>query len=156
MIWSYNNLLPFGLQKDEIIDIIYSLRDSEDSIDWDAHRDNYEQAVKQSMSRTQQSSDGQQLRVTANRALQADDDNFDGDVFDQYEYSKGNCPNAGSLGVPCAPKNLPLVCNKYNRKEGSFRKCLDECKPAFCCVHNAPRDLNWVSQPWRIGDSFYS
>lgn len=131
-----------------MIDMIYSLRDSEDSIDWEAHRDNYEQAVEQSMSRSQQSSDGQPPPLAVNRALQKDDDNFDGDVFDQYEYSKGACPNAGSLGVPCAPDNLPLLCNKYNREEGSFRKCLDACKEGFCCVHNAPRDLNWVSQPF--------
>eukprot|EP00986_Skeletonema_menzelii_P020685 scaffold31992_cov257-Skeletonema_menzelii.AAC.2 len=100
-----------------MIDMIYSLRDSEDSIDWEAHRDNYEQAVEQSMSRSQQSSDGQPPPLAVNRALQKDDDNFDGDVFDQYEYSKGACPNAGSLGVPCAPDNLPLLCNKYNREE---------------------------------------
>lgn len=128
-----------------MIDMIYSLRDSQDSIDWDAHRDNYDQAVKQSMSRSQHSSDEQQPLAVSQRALQKD--NFDGDVFDQYEYSKGNCPNPGSLGVPCAPDNLPLLCNKYNRDEGSFRKCLIACKEAFCCVHNAPRDLNYVSKP---------
>jgi hypothetical protein len=137
-----------------MIDMIYSLRDSQDSIDWDAHRVNYDQAVKQSMSRSQHSSDEQPL-ATSQRALQAGSggggaDNFDGDVFAQYEYSKGNCPKPGSLGVPCAPDNLPLLCNKYNREEGSFRKCLDACKEAFCCVHNAPRDLNWVSEVQHI------
>ena len=138
-------------QKDEMIELIYSLRDSNDSIDWDAHRDNYDQAVKESMSRSQQSSDEPQPQpqpLAATRALQAGGDNFDGDVFGQYEYSKGACPNPGSLGVPCAPDNLPLLCNKYNREDGSFRDCLEACKPAFCCIHNAPRDLNWVSKAY--------
>ena len=126
-----------------MIDMIYSLRDSKDSIDWDSHRDNYDQAVKQSMSRSQPSSDEQP--IATKRRLQSGSDNFDGDVFDQYEYSNGNCPNPGSLDVPCAPDNLPLLCNKYNREEGSFRQCLDACKDAFCCVHNAPREENWVS-----------
>ncbi|KAK1745366.1 hypothetical protein QTG54_003290 [Skeletonema marinoi] len=132
-------------EKDEMIDMIYSLRDSQDSIDWDAHRDNYEQAVKQSMSRSQQSSDEHAQPLATNRALQGGGDDFDGDVFDQYEYSKGNCPNSGSLGVPCAPDNLPFLCNKYNRDEGSFRECLSVCKPGFCCIHNAPPDLNWMA-----------
>ena len=133
-----------------MIDMIYSLKDSQDSIDWDSHRDNYEQAVKQSMSR---SSDEQPLAAASSRALQAVGDNFDGDVFAQYEYSKGACPNSGSEGVPCAPDNLQLLCNKYNR-EGSFRQCLDACKPGFCCVHNAPRDLNDVSKPhlWQMNE----
>lgn len=145
----YNNSLR--VQRDEMIELIYSLRDSNDSIDWDAHRNNYDQAVKQSMSRSQQSSDEPQQQpqpLASKRALQAGGDDFDGDVFDQYEYSKGACPNSGSLGVPCAPDNLPLLCNKYNREDGSFRDCLDVCKPAFCCIHNAPRDLNYVSEPY--------
>ena len=144
VLFSSDNLLP--PQKDEMVDMIYSLRDSQDSIDWDAHRDNYEQAVKQSMSRSQQSSDEHAQPLAINRALQGGGDDFDGDVFDQYEYSKGNCPNSGSLGVPCAPDNLPFLCNKYNRDEGSFRECLSVCKPGFCCIHNAPPDLNWVSR----------
>jgi len=145
---SFYNLDAFtAKEKDEMVELIYSLRDSNDSIDWDAHRDNYDQAVKQSMSRSQQSSDEPQQppSLAANRALQAGGNDFDGDVFDQYEYSKGACPNSGSEGVPCAPDNLPLLCNKYNREDGSFRDCLDACKPGFCCIHNAPRDLNWYS-----------
>lgn len=69
----------------------------------------------------------------------------DGDVFDGYEYSRGNCPNDGSLGVPCAPINLSGLCNKYNRRRGSFRACLDACTPAFCCIHDAPPDLNTLA-----------
>jgi hypothetical protein len=144
-------------QRDEMIEMAQSLKASEDSIDWDAHRDEYVQVLKQSMSRrSQSSSDEDHIVSTAaaatskGRALQEEDDdeeeeNFDGDVFDGYEYSRGNCPNAGSQGVPCAPDNLPLLCNKYNREEGSFRACLDACKEAFCCVHNAPAE-NWVSR----------
>lgn len=67
---------------------------------------------------------------------------IDGDVFDGYKYSKGACPNAGSLGVPCAPDNISALCNKYDRTEGSFSDCIDACRPAFCCIHDAPRDLN--------------
>ncbi|KAL7534158.1 hypothetical protein ACHAXR_005684 [Thalassiosira sp. AJA248-18] len=62
-------------------------------------------------------------------------------VFDAYEYSNGACPNAGSLGVPCAPNDLPKLCNKYGKK-GSFRECLNACKPAFCCIHDAPPSNN--------------
>jgi hypothetical protein len=144
-----------------MMEMAQSLKASEDSIDWDAHRDEYVQVLKQSMSRRSQSSSDKDHTVSTiaattarkGRALQEEvdlvvvveeDDNFDGDVFDGYEYSKGNCPNAGSQGVPCAPDNLPLLCNKYNREEGSFRACLDACKEAFCCVHNAPAE-NWVS-----------
>lgn len=68
--------------------------------------------------------------------------NIDGDVFGGYEYSRGACPGAGSLGVPCAPDDLPSLCDKYDRESGSFRACLNACKPAFCCIHDAPRDLN--------------
>ena len=58
----------------------------------------------------------------------------DGDVFDGYEYKKGsNCQqSADSGGVPCAPTNLQELCNKYDRSNGSFRECLNACKPAFC------------------------
>jgi hypothetical protein len=124
-----------------MIKMAYFLKESEGSIDWGIHRDNYEHALKQSMSRLSQSSD---ISLKDTPALQGAGDTFDGDVFNKYEYSRGNCPNSGSKGVPCAPENLPLLCNKYNRDEGSFRECLDACKPAFCCVHNAPLE-NWVS-----------
>ena len=163
-------------QRDEMMEMAQSLKASEDSIDWDAHRDEYVQVLKESMSRRSQSSSDKDHTVSTaaaattskGRALQEEEeeeevvvvvvedddeeekDNFDGDVFDQYEYSRGNCPNAGSQGVPCAPDNLPLLCNKYNREEGSFRACLDACKEAFCCVHNAPAE-NWVCRMNRRG-----
>eukprot|EP00584_Thalassiosira_punctigera_P002589 CAMPEP_0172545878 /NCGR_PEP_ID=MMETSP1067-20121228/15728_1 /TAXON_ID=265564 ORGANISM="Thalassiosira punctigera, Strain Tpunct2005C2" /NCGR_SAMPLE_ID=MMETSP1067 /ASSEMBLY_ACC=CAM_ASM_000444 /LENGTH=375 /DNA_ID=CAMNT_0013332709 /DNA_START=151 /DNA_END=1275 /DNA_ORIENTATION=- len=70
---------------------------------------------------------------------------IDGDVFGAYEYDKGVCPNAGSLGVPCAPNNLANLCNKYNEKRGSFRECLAACAPAFCCIHDAPRGANYLA-----------
>ena len=142
-----------------MMEMAQSLKASEDSIDWDAHRDEYVQVLKQSMSRRSQPSSDEEtataIATSKGRALQEEDDdeeeeNFDGDVFDGYEYSRGNCPNAGSQGVPCAPDNLPLLCNKYNREEGSFRACLDACKEAFCCVHNAPAE-NWVSRMNRRG-----
>eukprot|EP00571_Detonula_confervacea_P009877 CAMPEP_0172302018 /NCGR_PEP_ID=MMETSP1058-20130122/3786_1 /TAXON_ID=83371 /ORGANISM="Detonula confervacea, Strain CCMP 353" /LENGTH=385 /DNA_ID=CAMNT_0013012345 /DNA_START=66 /DNA_END=1220 /DNA_ORIENTATION=+ len=80
-------------------------------------------------------------KQTSRRRLQ-ETNNIDGDVFDGYEYSKGACPNVGSLGVPCAPDNIASLCNKYDRTNGSFRACIDACKPAFCCIHDAPRQLN--------------
>lgn len=139
-------LLQHTTQRDEMMEMAQSLKASEDSIDWDAHRDEYVQVLKQSMSRRSQSSSDKEAATAAvttrkGRSLQEEE----GDVFDRYEYSRGNCPSAGSQGVPCAPDNLPLLCNKYNREEGSFRACLDACKEAFCCVHNAPEE-NWVSR----------
>ena len=58
----------------------------------------------------------------------------DGDVFDGYEYKKGsNCQQSSDNdGVPCAPTNLQSLCNKYDRNNGTFRDCLNACKPAFC------------------------
>jgi len=82
------------------------------------------------------------LSQLSRRRLQDVINNLDGDVFDGYEYSKGACPNAGKRGVPCAPPNLSALCNKYDRSDGSFRACLDACAPAFCCIHDAPRNLN--------------
>ena len=83
------------------------------------------------------------LQTSRRRRLQGIN-NIDGDVFGGYEYSPGNCPNAGSLGVPCAPPNLSSLCNKYDRENGSLRECINACKPAFCCVHDAP-DINFLA-----------
>jgi hypothetical protein len=69
----------------------------------------------------------------------------DGDVFDGYEYAKGDCDVAGEGSVPCAPPNLQSLCNKYDRSDGSFRACIDACKPAFCCIHDAPSDINYLA-----------
>jgi len=63
---------------------------------------------------------------------------LDGEVFGGYQYSKGNCPNPGSLGVPCAPPNVDQLCNKYDRVNGSLKACINACKPAFCCIHDSP------------------
>lgn len=83
------------------------------------------------------------LRYGRHRRLQEND--IDGDVFDGYEYDQGACPNAGSLDVPCAPSNLSSICNKYDDVNGSFEECLEACKPAFCCIHDAPRESNYLS-----------
>ena len=63
---------------------------------------------------------------------------LDGEVFGGYQYSKGNCPNPGSEGVPCAPPNVDQLCNKYDRVNGSLKACINACKPAFCCIHDSP------------------
>ena len=84
------------------------------------------------------------IQKTQRRRLQVLN-NIDGEVFDGYEYTKGSCPNPGSRGVPCAPTNISSLCNKYDRSNGSFRACLDACKPAFCCIHDAPRDRNFLA-----------
>ena len=58
-------------------------------------------------------------------------------MLDVYKYDSGNCPQAGSLGVPCAQDlNLRRVCDKYDEM-GSFRTCWESCKPSFCCIHDA-------------------
>jgi len=81
--------------------------------------------------------------ISNRRRLQKN--NYDKDVFGGYEYDKGNCPNAGSLGVPCAPNNIARLCNKYDRNNGSLKACIDACSPAFCCIHDAPRQANFLA-----------
>jgi len=91
-------------------------------------------------------SDRPHLQTSRRRQLQGTTlNNIDGQVFDAYEYSKGACPNVGALGVPCAPDNISSLCNKYDRENGSFKSCLDACAPAFCCIHDAPREENDLS-----------
>jgi len=85
------------------------------------------------------------LRVDRHRHRRLQENDIDGDVFDGYEYDQGACPNAGSLDVPCAPPNLSSICNKYDRDNGNFKECLEACKPAFCCIHDAPRESNKLS-----------
>ena len=53
-----------------------------------------------------------------------------------YFYGEGNCPDEGKRGVPCAPKNLGAMCNKFD-DASSFRSCFEACKPSFCCIHDA-------------------
>ena len=57
-----------------------------------------------------------------------------------YNYTRGNCPDAGSSprAVPCAPDNLSQICSKYSG-QGSFSACFDACRPSFCCVHGKMR-----------------
>lgn len=63
-----------------------------------------------------------------------------------YRYDKGNCPASGAEGVPCAEEtNIRKVCNRYDEEFGSFRKCWDICKPAFCCIHDANPALNYLA-----------
>ncbi len=85
------------------------------------------------------------LRYDRHRHRRLQGNDIDGDVFDGYEYDQGACPNAGSLDVPCAPLNLSSICNKYDSVSGSFKECLEACKPAFCCIHDAPRETNYLS-----------
>jgi hypothetical protein len=122
-----------------------------DSIDWDEQKDKFREAVWRDLgpkSDIDASNDASQrpkettASSSSSRRLQK---SFEGDVFGQYEYSQGACPNAGSLGVPCAPSNLSELCNKYNRDSGSFKECVNACKPGFCCVHDADRELNFLA-----------
>ena len=65
--------------------------------------------------------------------------------FKDYTYDLGNCPNAGSQGVPCAVNNLKQICDKYDRTNGSFKACYEACQPAFCCAHDAKN--NYLAEP---------
>ena len=56
---------------------------------------------------------------------------------DIYRYDSGNCPNNGSLNVPCSDPNLRKICDRYNDEFGSFRRCWELCTPSFCCIHDA-------------------
>lgn len=65
-------------------------------------------------------------------------DNPQFDHIGKYEYDRGSCPYKGKTGLPCAPRKINEVCDKYDRHdEGSFKDCLDICKPSFCCIHDA-------------------
>lgn len=127
--------------------------DSEDS-EGEEEKEEEEETIKsiptsRSLSTTAQHQTRQLPKVTMKQQnlqpQQRAGNDFEGDVFDAYEYSSGNCPDAGSLGVPCAPDNLPQICNKYDRTNGSFRDCLAACEPAFCCIHDADREMNYLA-----------
>ena len=60
---------------------------------------------------------------------------------DVYRYDAGNCPNQGSTGLQCSDPNLRKVCDRYDEEFGSFRKCWEICKPAFCCIHDAKNNF---------------
>lgn len=120
------------------------------SIDWDAQKDRFREAVWSDLGgadRTDSdtsSNDNQIIASSSTTATRRLQKSIDGDVFDQYEYSTGACPDAGSLGVPCPPSNLPELCNKYDAG-GSFRDCFNACGPAFCCIHDADPDSNYLA-----------
>ncbi len=65
-------------------------------------------------------------------------------LIPDYSYNLGNCPNAGSQGVPCAPANLSHICDKYQRDppQSSLRACILACIPSYCCIHTAPKTTN--------------
>uniref|UniRef100_A0A7S1VWT1 Calmodulin n=1 Tax=Grammatophora oceanica TaxID=210454 RepID=A0A7S1VWT1_9STRA len=57
-----------------------------------------------------------------------------------YNYDLGNCPDVGDSPeqVPCAPDNLPQICDKYDENDlGKFSECFEACTPSFCCIHDA-------------------
>lgn len=158
---SFYDLSPLSRsEKLQMIQTAISVNKLGDSIDWDEQRDKFRETVRHDLSgsrsasgeevdESEKSFDASNLRnnqdtnqiTKSSRRLQSASD-IDGDVFDQYEYSSGNCPDPGSLGVPCAPTNLAQLCNKYDRDVGSFRACFEACGPAFCCIHDADRELN--------------
>ena len=61
----------------------------------------------------------------------------------RYTYNQGSCPNAGSTGLPCAStKKLYDICDKYDPSgNGSFRQCLKECRPSYCCIHDNANNI---------------
>lgn len=145
---SFYDLSPLTqAEKLQMIQAAITVNKLGDSIDWDEQRDKFHEAMWHDMGGSKAESNKREstkLIAKTSRRLQSSS-NIDGDVFDQYEYSTGNCPDAGSLGVPCAPENLAQLCNKYDRENGSFRACFDACAPAFCCVHDADRELNFMA-----------
>jgi len=72
-----------------------------------------------------------------------------------YNFGRGACPSAGSSGVPCAPDDLPAMCDKYSDM-GSFRSCFEACKPSFCCIHDAQNNDRAVPCPGDENCSQYS
>ncbi|KAL7480808.1 hypothetical protein ACHAW6_006469 [Cyclotella cf. meneghiniana] len=169
---SFYDLSPLTQEeKLRMIQTAISVTKLGDSIDWDEQRYKFRDAVfrdfgggqtrtessREEPSRDQASGDEAvaaskkerddkiiKPHKSTSRHLQSSS-KIDGDVFDQYEYDSGACPDAGSLGVPCAPENLAQLCNKYDRDEGSFRECFQACGPAFCCIHDADRELNYLA-----------
>lgn len=150
------------MTRDEKLDMAkmaYTLTKYSDNVDWELQRDNYYMRLMEDGSSGSKVVDGNDDAYDGgiDDTLDLSDNNEDSEtylrthrrlltkemdaaVFDAYEYSKGNCDNGGR--VPCAPDNLQSLCNKYDRVNGSFRACLDACKKAFCCIHDAPKDLN--------------
>jgi hypothetical protein len=46
-----------------------------------------------------------------------------------------NCTDPSGT-LPCPSESLPAVCDKYN-DAGNFKECYEQCKPSYCCVHDA-------------------
>ena len=62
-----------------------------------------------------------------------------------YRYDNGDCPADGPLGVPCAEgTNIRKICNRYHEL-GSFAECWKICEPAFCCIHDADPQQNFIA-----------
>ena len=154
-------------EKLDMAKMAYTLTQYSDSVDWELQRDNYFMRLMEDGSSSgskkvvdgnddaydgglddtldlgdnisnQDTTEDSETYLRTHRRLLTKE--MDAAVFDAYEYSKGNCDNGGR--VPCAPDNLQSLCDKYDRVNGSFRACLDACKRAFCCIHDAPKDLN--------------
>jgi hypothetical protein len=69
-----------------------------------------------------------------------------GVIIPVYRYNRGNSPDQGSMGLPCAPDDLADLCSRYDdRNRGSFSACLQACQPSFCCIHDAPEKTNSVA-----------
>jgi hypothetical protein len=134
-------------EKRDVIQTAIRMRSVGDSIDWEEQKNKYREAVTtyQLQIHDEAASQEQSIQSTKTNQQRHLQKSIDGDVFDSYEYSTGSCPQAGSLGVPCPPSDLPELCNKYNRDTSSFRACLDACAPAFCCIHDADRELNFLA-----------
>ena len=148
-------------EKLDMAKMAYTLTKHSDNVDWELQRDNYFMRLMEdgvSSDNSKKVVDGNDdaydggVDDTLDIGVTKDSETYlrthrrlltkemDAAVFDAYEYSKGDCDSGGR--VPCAPDNLQSLCDKYDRVNGSFRACLDECKKAFCCIHDAPKDLN--------------
>ena len=159
------------MTQDEKLDMAkmaYTLTQYSDNVDWELQRDNYFMRLMEdgSSSDSEKVVDGNDdaydggLDDTLDLGVAEDSETYlrthrrlltkemDAAVFGAYEYSKGNCDNGGR--VPCAPDNLQSLCDKYDKANGSFRACLDACKKAFCCIHDAPKDLNLPPEQARL------
>lgn len=49
------------------------------------------------------------------------------------------CNDPSATDVPCPPRNISQICDKYNN--GNFEDCFQTCKPSVCCTHDSKRAL---------------
>jgi hypothetical protein len=90
---------------------------------------------------------GKEEKGLKDAGRQGDEASFNGKPIPVYSYDKGNCPNPGDVAkVPCAPDDLKKICDKYD-DAGSFRKCLEACKPSFCCIHGKSKISFFLDRP---------